>query len=182
MRLQPISRTMKHSIKPKGTGGVHTVGVVRKTIIVKADSPFVKSEFLKRVFAAFSRRRKAITYSGKLSIERTLIDNREFLNVAFTFSNWPALALCVGENQTITVTARKQTQKGGGKVLFALEGFGITDDPGALVQIFEWTKGKLGSLARNPPDPQIYAFLEEQWLKLRAPDRDDAPPRSSPKR
>jgi hypothetical protein len=133
---------------------------------MKPSIPVFQSDFLNRVCAEFAKRSKAFSSRGELSFHTDPEDDFEWVSIYYRFSNWPSVELQVVEDRRMSLFVRRTTRKREGELLVSLRDLYIMDEPGRVVELFEWTVGKLYLLNNPVVDVDLCNSIKAEWEQL----------------
>jgi hypothetical protein len=129
--------------------------------------PHFRDIFLDRACRAFEKRRKAISYHGRLSFDSDPSSSAEWATLVYSSFNHPSLILELTEGHRGNFYIRSNQPKSRGKVLFRLEDLRLLDTPSRLVETFEWTISRSRRIEEDAESaPIVLDSILQRWKSL----------------
>ena len=134
--------------------------------------PVFECAFLNGIAKAFSKRSRAITYSGTLTWDTDIGDIYEWITFTYKFSDYPVIHLQPVEDQRLHLYIRSNKSRDRGKVLLAIEDLFVFATPELIVSTFENTIVHSSSVMDEHERADECRKLKMAWEKLPCELRD----------
>jgi hypothetical protein len=131
----------------------------------KGPFPHFHDVFLERASRGMAKRAKAMRRHGTLGWRSGTPGEPEWLEVDFSTPGAPSIRVELNVGHRAHLHIRSGQAENRGKVLLRLENLRLVDNPGLLVDTFEWTSE---TLRRGGPSPDVSQLdaVGDKWSKI----------------